>query len=76
MGLGVLRRESRTGGGCRRDGKRERKRETTRGMRRALTVKTRTDSRDAEQMGPHSKNGLAGFSAPANRSKPHERGGG
>lgn len=42
-------------------------------MRRALTVKTRADRRDAELMGPHSKNGLAAFPHP-NRPKPHERG--
>lgn len=41
------------------------------GIENALTVKK--DRWDAEQMGPHSKNGLAGLSAPPNNLKPHER---
>lgn len=41
------------------------------GMGSALTVKK--DRWDGEQMGPHSKDGLAGLSAPPSTLKPHRR---
>lgn len=39
-----------------------------------LRKKKRTDRRDAEQMGPHSKNDFAGLSALPNYLKSNERG--
>lgn len=39
----------------------------------ALSRQNRADRWDAEQMGPHSKYGLAGLSAPPNNLKPHKK---